>query len=400
MERNNIFFKTLSGTLMIAGTTIGAGMLGIPLATAQAGFFPAVVVTIAVWAFMAATGLLMAEVSLNMPEGSNILSISQKFLGRKGKYFAGALFIFLYYCLLVAYSAGGTPLLDAFFKNGIGLQLPPAIVHVTFAGIFALVVACGMRWIDRVNFILTIALVFSYAALIGGGADAVNSSRLVEGNWQWTAFAVPILFSAFGYHNVIPSMATYLKKDRKALIGSILLGTSLALVVYLVWQWLILGALSQESLLQALREGQTATQALQSVTGNRWIYPIGQAFAFFALVTSMLGVAFSMVDFLGDGLKVSRKGLSRFGLTLLTFAPPAFFAWMHPNIFDRALGVAGGIGEACLNGLLPALFVWIGRSQKASFRIVAFPFGKIAVGFLIALSILVVLWECHILLMA
>jgi tyrosine-specific transport protein len=138
-------------------------------------------------------------------------------------------------------------------------------------------------------------------------------------------------------------------------------GTTLALGVYLFWQWLIIGSIPQEMIQQALQAGVPVTQALQAVTGYPWVYSIGRCFAFFALTTSLLGVAFSMVDFLGDGLKVDAEGKKRWVLVALTFAPPGICAAINPTIFQQALGIAGGFGEAFLNGLLPVLLVWMGR---------------------------------------
>jgi tyrosine-specific transport protein len=88
---------------------------------------------------------------------------------------------------------------------------------------------------------------------------------------------------------------------------------------------------------------------------------LGQFFAFFALVTSMLGVAFSMVDFLGDGLKMKRAGKQRGLLCAIVFLPPFILTVLDPSIFVTALGFAGGFGETFLNGLIPVMFVWVGR---------------------------------------
>ena len=91
-----MFFRSLSGTLLIAGTTIGAGMLGIPLVTAGAGFIPAVVMTCAVFLLMLATGYLLLEATLQMHEGANFLSIAKRFLGVPGKWVTGISYLFLY----------------------------------------------------------------------------------------------------------------------------------------------------------------------------------------------------------------------------------------------------------------------------------------------------------------
>jgi len=124
-------------------------------------------------------------------------------------------------------------------------------------------------------------------------------------------------------------------------------------------------SLPDSILVKSSRSQETAKRATGDIqiegVGNLLTH-IARFFAFFAIVTSVLGVSFSMVDFLGDGFKiVKRTGLKRIGLTLLTFFPPFLFAWINPHIFDTALGIAGGIGEALLNGILPVLLVWSGR---------------------------------------
>ena len=71
-----------------------------------------------------------------------------------------------------------------------------------------------------------------------------------------------------------------------------------------------------------------------------------------------------MVDFLADGLKVNRTGGMRILLCIGVFLPPAIFAAANPGIFIEAIGVAGGFGEAILNGLIPIAIVWVGRYWK------------------------------------
>ncbi len=346
----------ISGSLLIAGTTIGAGMLGIPLITGQAGLWPALAITGVIWLYMLATGFLFLEVMLWMPKGSNILSMAGRFMGVKGQWLAGAMFIFLYYCLMVAYFAAGAPLL------GDLLGLPAGFgSYLFFAAVFGVIVAIGTKMIDRANIALTVAMVVFFFLLIVDGSQAVSTERLMFANWRPLLFAPPFLFSAFGYHNIIPPLTEYLKRDVKVLKLSIWLGTLIPLLFYVMWQWLVIGAIPQGVLQETLAAGLPVTSALQKVTGNVTLKAIGALFALFAIATSTIGVAFSLVDFLGDGLKVARKGIARWGLCFLTFAPPLILTFIDPTIFDKALSVAGGFGEAFLNGFLPVVLVWLGR---------------------------------------
>lgn len=375
--------KVVSGSLLVCGTTVGAGMLGIPLLTAQAGFWPAVGITIFAWAILLWTGLLFLEATLWMKEGSNLLSMSSKLLGKKARLFSGAMFLFLYYCLLVAYFAAGAPMI---------WFLPSPWNYLVFGLIFGGIVGLGAKWIDRSNLVLIAGLVLTYILMIGFGASKVDSGNFLYGNSTKAFFALPILFSAFGYHNIIPSLVTYFGNHKQAVRQSIIFGTTLALVIYLIWQWLVLGIIPASEIKQALSEGRPVTAALENMTGHRQLFLIGQLFAFFALVTSLLGVAFSMVDFLGDGLKWKRDGLQRGLLTCGTFIPPLILALLYPKIFDDALGIAGGIGEAILNGWIPIALVWAGTYRlgyKTQMRINRFQLSILAlvIGAVVALEI-------------
>lgn len=378
-----MFNKTLSGTLLIAGTTIGAGMLGIPLLTARAGLIPATAITVGVWLFMLATGLLILEATLWMPEGANILSMSRRFLGRSGKGFAGATFLFLYYCLMVAYYAAGAPIFIEF------LGLPEQWGYLIYGVVFGGVVAFGIKAVDRINYILMVAMFVAYFALVGLGSSAVESERFVRSDWSAVFFAAPVLFSAFGYHNVIPSLVSYFNRDVKVLRKSIFWGTFIPLAIYLAWQWLIIGAVPLPFVEEALAKGMPATAALESLTGFARVVQLGQFFAFFAIVTSMLGVAFSMVDFLGDGLNVKRTGAIRVMLCGAVFLPPFLFSSIDPSIFVLAIGFAGGFGEAFLNGILPVALVWVGRYGRGLGGREQIPGGEISLGLLFALSLIV-----------
>jgi len=355
--------KVISGTSLIAGTTIGAGMLGIPLVTAEAGFVPAFFATLGVWAFMLLTGLLYVEVALTLPNGANIFTMAGHYLGTKGKVAAGGMFLFVYYCLLIAYVAGGAPLLGFMLKTGFGIELGTTTSLLLFVLLFGGVIWLGARAIDRVNLILSMAMIGAYVALVTIGSSEVAVEKLLQTKWSVVYLAFPVLFSAFGYHNVVPSLCTYLERDQKSLKISLLCGTGLALIVYLVWQWLTLGSLSSDAIHEAERLGTPVTAALQTLTGKNALFAVGQAFAFFALVTSFLGVAFSVVDFLKDGLKAKQN--KRPLLVLLTIIPPTLCAFLNPAIFEKALGVAGGFGEAFLNGVLPVALAWKYRRLSA-----------------------------------
>ncbi|EPY7926284.1 aromatic amino acid transport family protein, partial [Klebsiella pneumoniae] len=54
--------RTLGSILIVAGTTIGAGMLAMPLAAAGVGFTVTLGLLFTLWALMCYTALLLLEV--------------------------------------------------------------------------------------------------------------------------------------------------------------------------------------------------------------------------------------------------------------------------------------------------------------------------------------------------
>ena len=78
--------KLLKGTLLIAGTTIGGGMLALPILTAQLGLVPTLFLLFLCWFVMMATGLILLEVTLWYPDETNLLTLSKRTLGIGGEY--------------------------------------------------------------------------------------------------------------------------------------------------------------------------------------------------------------------------------------------------------------------------------------------------------------------------
>jgi len=374
-----------SGVLLISGTCIGAGMLAVPVVTGVAGFGPSLAINAVCWLFMLMTGLLFLEATLWSEDGANLLTMCKRFLGPWGVCIGGASFLFLYWCLEVSYISGGSPL----FMSLFGIQEGGYGQYVLFSGLTGGLVLWGTQVVDRVNWILMIGLFFSFILLMGVTSAEVDRTLLQFGDWNLVLFAAPVLFTSYGYHNVIPSVASYLKRDARTLRWAIILGSTLPFIVFSLWQWVIMGSIPLQELQAANQEGISISQKLQSVSGQPWVTTLSLFFGFFALITSMLGVSLSMVDFLADGLRVSRNGWSRVKLSAAVFLPPLIWAMIYPNIFIEAIGLAGGIGEAILNGLMPILMVWVGvYKERLTLQVVPFA-GKGLLASMIAFTLLI-----------
>jgi tyrosine-specific transport protein len=344
------------GALLVAGTSIGGGMLALPVLTSPSGFFPSLALYLLCGLFMTLTGFLFLELSLHMEEGTNLISMAEKTLGLPGKIAAWALYLFLFYCLTVAYLVGCGDLLHETLR----LTLPRSAGPLFFGLIFIPFVYAGPKVIGKFNYFLMGTLALCYLGFVALGAKEITPIRLLRQDWPAAIWALPIAFTAFAYQGIIPTLVTYLDRDKKKLQISLLLGTMIPFVTYAIWQALILGIVPYEEaggLAEALSEGRNAVYPLKEFLNNHLVVSLGHYFAFFALLTSFFGVALGLVDFLADGLKVKKTRKGKLLLLSLIYIPTLFIAVQHPSIFLEALDYAGGYGCALLLGLLPILMV-------------------------------------------
>jgi tyrosine-specific transport protein len=349
----------LGATVMVAGCCIGAGMIGMPVLSAAAGFFPSFLALLFSYAFTTCSGLLVLEATLWFDKRVNLLSMAQFALGRFGKLVAGGLFAFLFYALFVAYLDGGGRMFSSALSALSGLSLSREVGIVICLLAVMSVIQGGIRRTDQFNRILMIGLALSYTLIIAFGTSHIRLENLEHMEWSSTLATLPILFICFGYQNLVPSITDYLKRNVAAIRLAIIVGNFIPLLFYLLWNFVILGMISDPMALQS--ESGLVTHLMKQSTHVSSILFLVDAFAFFALLTSFITVSFSFVDFLRDGFKSPPSSLA---LYLIAFLPPLVISLWIPNLFLKALSFAGGFIDILLYGILPVCMVWVGRYVK------------------------------------
>lgn len=358
--------RFIGAILLITGTCIGAGMLALPVSTGAYGMLVASVIFLICWGFLTYTALLMLEANMWVGSDANLISMAGKTLGKVGQAVAWITYLLLLYSLMAAYLSGMDALVKTFihhiFHEKIHAWYGCAVLMILFAS----TIYIGAKPVDYINRLLVIGLFLSFVLLFAFITPHVQVYHLARTQFHDFWLALPIVITAFGYHAIIPSLRNYLHDDAKKLKRAILIGSILPLIVYLIWETLILGTIplaGQHGLLAILKAGQPAVglaNSLDQLLANAWISVIAKYFAFFAIATSFIGVSFGLFDFLADGFHIKKTKFGRFLTAIITFLPPLIFALAYPHGFILALGYAG-IFVAILLGILPALMVWRGR---------------------------------------
>lgn len=391
------YSKLIGGILLVAGTATGAGMLALPVSTGIVGILPTVILFVFCWAYMLYTAFLMLEVNLWMGEGVNLFTMAKNTLGRTGEIICCAAYLFLLYFLTAAYLAGSGPIISDFVGIISGYSLAPWIGALFLLLFFSFFVYEGTSYVDLINRWLMVGLIITYVLMMALITPNVDHNLLKHSEWTNIVFPLSLVVTSFGFHVIIPTLTTYMHRHVSHLKMSFVIGSLVPLMVYIIWDTLALGIIpihGEDGIISGYKADANGVQLLTNILASPTISVIAQAFSFFAIVTSFLGVTMGLTDFLADGLGIKKKSVKgRVILYVLTFVPPFIFIITYPRAFLTALEYAGAFGVVILLGILPALMTWSGRYYKRFPATYRTPGGKPALIAVIVISLFIIVTE-------
>ncbi|KTD74746.1 amino acid permease [Legionella waltersii] len=381
--------RVIGGILLIVGTSIGGGMLALPVANAATGFWQSSLFLLVCWAFMTFGAFFILEANLYLPRGKHMVSMAKATLGDYGLLAAWISYLFLLYTLLSAYISGGADVLNGLLSK-INLHLADWQASSLFTLLFGLVVYGGIHWVDMANRALMFGKLAVYLILVVLITPHIDVHYFQQGDYQYIGGAIMILITSFGFAIIVPNLRDYFDDDIKTLRKVIFIGSLIPLICYIAWDAVIIGSLpsSGDNGLKSLMTNPHTTSALAGLLTDKIQNPIISAlFNFFTsicMLTAFLGVSLCLFSFLADGLKMRETGHHGFGLFLLTFLPPLLIVIYYPGAYLYALRYAG-VFCIILLLLLPALMCYFGRKHyKSSFMV---PGGRLSQYAVILVSI-------------
>ena len=385
--------KLLGSILIIAGTAIGGGMLAMPIISSGVGFISMSIIMIAIWLAMYYTATLLVETYRDNSPEAGFSTITYKYLGQTGAVITGLSLLTLMYALVSAYISGGSDILQHNIKNWTNYELSPQAAAFLFTIVFGGIVALGASVVDVATRWIFIIKILFLALIIFIMLGKVKMSYLLQLPVESTLVfsAIPIIFTSFGFHIVVPSLVKYLDGDIITLKKAFLYGSLLPLVVYLLWQLSILGSIEPTVFYEIIKtnkglEGMLI--AINEISQSNWLQIPVNVFTIAAILTSFLGVALALFDYIRDLGKRRPIFKNSFFVYLITFIPPLLFALYYPKGFIIALNYAA-ISVVITSLFIPVLIyakVKKDRQEKIS---IANKIGFMFI-FLFGISILVI----------
>ncbi|MEC8306548.1 MAG: aromatic amino acid transport family protein [Chlamydiota bacterium] len=346
--------KTLNAALLITGTSVGAAMLGLPLQSGQMGFYPSFILFVLMAMVTGGTALLLTATLEKSPQPEHFLSLTQRLLPRPFFPITLVVYLLLFLSLTFAYTKSGGEFI---------FELFPSLSHqgslLLFLCLFVPPLFFNRSFLGQVNSCFTVALFLPFIMLLIGTLPSFNQRLLSTSNWEYALPALPILLTSFGFHNVVPSLYRYLGGGAP-LRRAIYIGVSLTLVIYLLWQWAVMGNVPLDS---RSEKSESVIPLLIHHLEVPTIRYSARLFGFFALVTSFFGVGLGLIDFLLDTLKLPTRLKYRLLMALLIYLPAFILANSSLKLFT--LAIQYGAGPSCfyILLLLPLLF-FFNRSKQ------------------------------------
>lgn len=338
--------KFIGAIFLIIGTCIGGSMLALPIITSTTSLSQTFLMMVGLWLIMTICAFLILEVNLRLPESSNLISMAKHTLGFGGTIITWITYLILLYLLLAVYIAGGTDLLTN-LANLLHIKTLTTLNTVLFSGIMGAVVFNGINLIDNANRILMTVKLLACTLLVIFMLPHTNLHFLPKHNFNFSTPIVTTIITSFGYACIIPSIRTYLESNPLQLRLAVLIGSLIPLICYLVWIFVV-----QTTLMSSGTNGLAAmnnsseplvmlVSALTHQVGSISVKYLSHLFVSICVLTSFLGVALSLFDFLADGLKLKKTGKGAWLLITLTILPPLAIVLINKNIFIVGLSYAG-----------------------------------------------------------
>jgi tyrosine-specific transport protein len=197
----------------------------------------------------------------------------------------------------------------------------------------------------------------------------ISLPKLEEGQLKAMTGSITVAITSFGYATIIPSLRNYFHDDIKKLRMAITVGSLIPLVCYVIWDLAIMGVIPRESqhgliaMMSSVSPTSDLVNQLSTLLQKETITTFARIFTSVCLLTSFLGVALCLADFLTDGLGLVKSWKNKLAVHIITFLPPLLIVLFYPGAFIAAISYAG-ICCVILLALLPALMAWFGRYHK------------------------------------
>jgi tyrosine-specific transport protein len=324
----------------LIGTTIGAGIFGLPFAVSHVGWGIGSLMLIGLGWVTLILNLAFGEVILRTKGDHQLSGYGRIYFGRGGEILGFIAVAIGAYGAMLAYTSQ--------IGNFLAILLPggsPIFYSFLFLVVAGIAVGYGLKAVSEVEFFSTILILLLVFVVAVKGWTVITHHHLeimVE-NPDWLTPYGVIMFALAG-SAVVPEIEEILRDEHQKLWLALFWGTLIPLVVYLLFTTVVIGA-------SGPGVSPDAISGLAK-TLPHWIVSLGAIFG-----TLTMGTSFTSLGYVLRELYFRDLGVSRSVALFLVLAPITILFFLGARGFIPLLEITGILMGGLTGGLILALFL-------------------------------------------
>lgn len=344
----------MEATMMVVGSTIGSGVLGLAFASRNAGW-PVLLTWLVVAGFFSIISMLyVAEATLRTTRPLQLSGLAEKYVGKIGSWLIFFSVGATSFCSLIAYTSGCGKILSEFF--GISLEMASCL----FALGATSVVWLGLKATGVAEKYLSSGMTAMLILLVGTSlfSARVPVADILYTHWMYAVPVFNIAVFCYAVQYIVPEISRGFTHEPGKLVPSILAGAGISFVI------LALVPLAVFLMLPVGEISEVASLSWGRALGSPVFFVIVNAFAFCAMLTSFWAIAESFLTNMIDRLGFKSETDIRTRAACLSFIviPPVLLAYSGLVGFVNAIFSAGTFGGIIMS-ILPVFMLRSSRKH-------------------------------------
>lgn len=330
-SKNYLDKKFWAATFTLAGTMIGAGILGLPYVFSKSGFLIGLGWLLFLGGILIFVQLCLGEVILRTKGKHQLAGLAKKYLGNWGKNLMFFAMVFGIYSALLAYLIGEGQSFSKLFTGGFDYAI---YFGIGFWVIMTLLLRKGIKGLKKVETWGVLIIIFIILLMLGWYFPQIEMSNVSYTNFSFVFLPFGIvLFALLGFSS-LPELEMEIKGDEKNMKKAIITGSLISIILYIIFSFIFVGVL-----------GKSVTEVATLSLGN-FVTVLG----IFTMLTSYFVLSFALKDMFDFDLKTS-KSINFLFVSICPLILYIFISIFSLLSFVKILGLGGVVGGG-LTGIL------------------------------------------------
>lgn len=222
----------------VTGTTIGAGIFGLPYVFVKAGFLVGIINMIIIFFAILIINLYTARITLITKKPFELTSYIEKLIGKKGKHYMALLMMLSIIGALLAYIIGIGEAISAIFNLNF------FVASLISFLILSIIVFFDLKGVKESETILTFFLIIVAILIIIFGFtkfDINNINFKSDFSLYNLYFPYGVILFSFLCLAALPEVRQEIKGNEKDLKKAIIIGTTIPLIIYILFVFAVVG---------------------------------------------------------------------------------------------------------------------------------------------------------------